>query len=194
MHRDLSRTYFCKIKELYDFASQQVVAGLFKSDIMDKLVELGVDRYLAFDVLEEMERRLSNMRKRVVALAISETEQREALRKEFRISGYAIVLYDDMVTLKKQLLEKVPDLVIADAFDFNLKGREVLNMLRSHIVGRQVPVFVLTEEEMGEEDFKKWERVWVFEKPCDVDGIARSANKFFLKKFLGEDGEEAASN
>ena len=69
--RDLSGSYFREIRELYEFAAEKVREGLFKSEIIERLIELGVDRMLAFDVLEEMQRCLSGLRQRRVILAFS---------------------------------------------------------------------------------------------------------------------------
>lgn len=185
--RDLSRTYFREVKELYDFVSEQITAGLFKSEILDRLIELGVDRFLAFDVLQEMERRLSTMRKRVVVFVGSETEERERVRKEFWISGYDVAIHDNLKTLERRLIEKVPDLIIVDALDYQLKGRDVLYFLRSHIIGRKIPVFVLSDPSMPEKDFQKWEGLQIFQRPYSADDMLEMARELFLKPFFGEE-------
>ncbi|HSV44010.1 MAG TPA: hypothetical protein VLJ10_05585, partial [Candidatus Bathyarchaeia archaeon] len=110
-----------EIQELYRFVAKQVTAGLFKSEILEKLIELGVERLLALDLLAEMERRLTNLRKRVILLAMSAGEAREAIRKEFWIFGYEVVLVDALPVLSGKLEARVPDLVIADAFDQGMK-------------------------------------------------------------------------
>lgn len=186
--RDLSRTYFREVKELYDFVAEQVKAGLFKSEIIDKLIELGVDRLLAFDVLDEMERRLRMMRKRMVLLVVSETPAHEDIRKEFWISGYKVTMWEDLVALDRRLVEEVPDLVVVDAFDSGVKGREVLDILRRHIVGKKIPVFVLSDPRLAQKDFARWKKVRVFQQPDAAQRMLDDARELFLKRF--DDGDD----
>lgn len=189
MSRDLSRTYFREIKEVYDFVVEQVNAGLFKSDIIDKLIELGVDRMLAFDVIDEMERSLSNLRKRRACMVMSSTSERESIRKEFWISGYDVQLWEDIDGFIASISEHVPDLVIVDALDVDVKGREALALLRQDIIGRKIPVFVLSGEGLMQKDFKQWKDITLFERPYIVDDLSASARKIFLNRFSGEDDD-----
>jgi response regulator RpfG family c-di-GMP phosphodiesterase len=174
-----------EIKRLYAFVAEQVTAGLFKSDILDILIEMGVARQTAFELLEEIERRMANLRKRKVLLVMSEGKARTDLLKEFSLSGYDVRIQEDLDVLREQLAVKVPDLIVTEAFDRILKARDVLRFLRSDIIGKNIPVFILSSGELKEDTFASWEGVRVFTAPCSADQAVKAARELFLKKFKG---------
>lgn len=175
-----------EIKRLYAFVAEQVTAGLFKSDILDILTEMGVARQTAFELLEEIERRMANLRKRKVLLVMSEDKARTDLLKEFSLSGYDARIQEDLDALREQLAVKVPDLIVTEAFDRVLKARDVLRFLRSDIIGKNIPVFILSSGEVKEDMFASWEGVRVFTAPCSADQAVKAARELFLKKFHGD--------
>jgi len=184
--RDLSGSYFREIRELYEFAAEKVREGLFKSEIIERLIELGVDRMLAFDVLEEMQRCLSGLRQRRVILAFSGSPFREHLFQELRFQGYQAVCEDDLARLEDGLVSAVPDLVIADACDREIKGRDVVRMLRAHIVGRRIPVFIKIGEGLCDTDFQQWEHLLCLDSRWTYADIALAARDVFLRKIMGD--------
>jgi len=188
--RDLSGSYFREIKELYEFAAEKIREGLFKSEIIERLTELGVDRRQAFDVLEEMQRRLSGLRMRRVILAVSSSPSREQFLKELRLNGYQVVAEEDLARLEAGLVGAVPDLVIADACDRDIKGRDVVRMLRSHIVGRRIPVVMKIGEGLNEADFLQWNDIRCMHPEWSPADIASAAREIFIRKIPGEADDE----
>ena len=95
------------IKELYQFISDQVIAGLFKNDIIDKVIELGYDRYTAADLVDEMEERMQRIQKKRILMIMPPTPRKD-LVWDFDDEGRPVEpLEENARTVAEKLAESI---------------------------------------------------------------------------------------
>ncbi|MFP4473320.1 MAG: hypothetical protein ACLFPX_05540 [Candidatus Omnitrophota bacterium] len=183
MIKDDRNKFRQEIRQLCDFVAEQVIAGLFKSDIIDKLIEMGISREQAADLLEEMECRLKNLRKRRVMILSCRAGDAESVQREFTLCGYTTRVVDIQDTLEQDIEEFVPDLIVL--IGEAPQALSCLQAVREDIIGRAVPVYVGLQRKHTAEVFQGWDHVRAFMPgyhPADLSGAAR---EMFLRKSSG---------
>ncbi len=174
------------INKLYAFVAEQVTAGLFKSDIIDKLLNLGVAPQTASDLLEEMERRLETLRKRTVLVLMSGRE-REAVLYEFFIAGYAAVGVDGWRDVVPIVERRVPDLIIVNWSSVEGGSLMAIERLRQDTIARHIPMFVLDDRCQGPV-VSSLESVHVFAQGTSPRRLVDEARGLFLRSLGGGAG------
>ena len=165
---------------LYDFVAQQVFAGLYKSDIIDKLIDLGVDRMTAADLVEEMERRMKNMLARVVLGLLPRDAWRQRLCKELKYLGFRPFLTEDEEEGLGKVRKLVPDLILLDSQALASDGLPFIKTLRRNPIGRKIPVFFLSDRRLQKDTFAAFKLVEFIDKPVAPADICARIKKVFL--------------
>ncbi len=157
---------------LHRFIAEWIQAGLFKNNIIDKLEDIGVDRALAADLVEEMERKLRwQSRKRKVLVVEDEPHNRMLLTEILRPAGYQIAEAADGQDALDHLREVDPDLVITDALMPRVKGHELIKALKDTVLWRDIPVIVISARGKMEEYFETLKVVRFLKKPYSADEL-----------------------
>ncbi|MFA5259948.1 MAG: response regulator [Candidatus Omnitrophota bacterium] len=180
-HLDKERDF----RRLYDFVAQQVLAGLYKSDIIDKLIELGVDRITAADLVGEMERRMKNMLARTVLCLLCPDAWRQRLCEELKYLGFQPFLTEDEDEGLVQVRKLVPNLILLDNRVLASDGLNFIKALRQTPIGRKIPVFLLSDRPLQKDTFLAFKFVEFIEKPVTPSDICSRIKRVFL--FPGED-------
>ncbi|HOY09975.1 MAG TPA: response regulator [Candidatus Omnitrophota bacterium] len=172
-------------RRLYDFVAQQVLAGLYKSDIIDKLIDLGVDRVTAADLVGEMERRMKNMMARTVLCLLRRDPWRQRLCEELRYLGFQPFITEDEEEAAVQVRKIVPNLIFLDNQVLASDGLNFIKALRQSPIGRKIPVFLLSDRPLQKDTFLAFKFVEFIEKPVSPSDICSRIKRLFL--FPGED-------
>jgi len=159
------------VKELYRFVEEQVLAGLFKTDIVDKLIELGVDKITAGELVDEMEERIRRRQKKTVLLIMPRGEQVDALMKRMKIAGLQPTPVETSEKILVLVEQTVPDLLLMAHQPPDIDGQVVLKQLRQHPMGRSLPVFVLGERNSMRDAFAAYRLVEFVDVPWEVDDL-----------------------
>jgi len=159
------------VKELYRFVEEQVLAGLFKTDIVDKLIELGVDKITAAELVDEMEERIKRRQKKTVLLVLPRDEQVTAFMKRMKIAGVQTTQVETGEKILAVVEQIVPDLVIVAHQPPVIDGKIVMKQLRQHPVGHSLPVFVLGERQRMRDAFAVYGLVEFVDIPWQVDDV-----------------------
>ncbi len=168
------------IIHLYDFVAQQVLAGLYKSDIIDKLVELGVDQVTASELVSEMERRMKNMLARVILCIMRKKGLGYQVCKEVKYLGFQPFLTQDEATGLNKVRQLVPDLIICDCHLLASHGWDFMKSLRASPIGRKIPVFIFSDRRLQKDSFASFKFVEFIEKPVQVQDICSRIKKIFV--------------
>lgn len=96
---------------------------------------------------------------------------RELLRDVLQRAGWTVDLADDGIAALSRIRRVIPDLIILDLMMPNLDGVEVLKLLRSTEVGRQIPVVVATGTRV--DDAVRDLASAVLVKPFDIQELLR---------------------
>ena len=169
-----------EVRRLYQFVAEQVMAGLYKADIIDKLIELGVDRFTADSLVEEMQERMRLLMDRRILLFLPRPVFRARLSKILKAAGYEVVScteLDQILTLVKGV---VPDLVIMEQHNEKGSALEALKLLRGHPIGRKVPVFVLTSRKNMQDAFLAFKLVGCLEGAMSAEAVTDQVKKILL--------------
>ena len=156
---------------LYKFVSEQIRAGLFKSNIVDKLLEMGVKKSTAVDLVEEMERKLRGVRKKRILIVEDEPHNRMLLLEILRAAGYKIYQAEDGKIGFDMLKEIDPDLVITDVLMPRMKGNELIKKTRRTILFRDLPFIVLTERGLMKDYFDSLSVDAFVDKPFSTNDL-----------------------
>ena len=167
------------IRRLYDFVARQVLAGLYKADIIDKLIELGVDKVTAAGLVEEIERRMQNMLARVVLCLLRRNAWRERLCKELKYLGFRPFLAEDEKEGLDKVRELVPALILLDNRVLSSDGLNFMKALRRSPIGRKIPVFFLSDRPLQKDTFAAFQFVEFIEKPVEPADIGTRIKKVF---------------
>lgn len=169
-----------EIQKLYDFVAEQVIAGLYKSDIIDKLIELGVARDLALELIDEMEQRLTRMRKKRILLVMGDLPEKISLVKELSIAGYKIAESLDEKEGFDKLEGFVPHLIIADNGPPQIDSYSFLKRLRKDPIGRKIPVFIFSERKAMKDSFVVLGLTEFIEKPFCLQEVVKQIKRIIV--------------
>ena len=101
---------------------------------------------------------------------------RELVREVLERAGWTVDVADDGIAALSRIRRVIPDLIILDLMMPNLDGVEVLKLLRSTEVGRQIPVVVATGSRVDDAVRELASAVLV--KPFDIQELLRVAGRF----------------
>ena len=87
-----------------------------------------------------------NYRASILAMD-SDADIRELLRLHLSAAGYEVRIAEDPVEASRQLLERAPDLLIADVSVPYMSGLEFVSALRADTTLPRFPVILLADEE-----------------------------------------------
>ncbi|MFA5087907.1 MAG: response regulator [Candidatus Omnitrophota bacterium] len=167
------------IKYLHEFVKKQISAGLYKSNILEKLVEMGVEQDEASRLLEEMERSLQVLRKKVILIVEDEKHTRMLLEEILRAWGYQAFSAADGEE-GFQAAEKVrPDLIITDVLMPRMQGNELIKKLRGTLWGYDIPIIVLTQRDLMKDYFDTLGVEGFIAKPFQTDDLLGRIKQVF---------------
>ena len=169
-----------ELEELYRFVAEWVIAGLFKSDIIDKLIEMGIAQYAAFELVNEMERRLQAMRRKTIFVVMTDAGEKELLKKQLTIAGYRLVVLNKGEDAMSRLVKYVPDLILTDAELPAMSGNDLIRKLRRNPIGRHLPIFVFGERPKARESFEAHGKVDFIKKPYKIDTVIKKVKRLLL--------------
>jgi len=170
------------IKELYQFIAEQVIAGLFKNDIIDKVIELGYDKYTAADLVDEMEERMQRIRKKDILIIMPPTKRRDRIRDAFTYAGFETQYIKDGQDFLKSIKRIVPDLVVMEHRPPHINAQELLALMRRNPIGRNIPVVVIASRRQMRDSFEAFGRVDFFLRSFDIDAMLQTIKKRFIIK------------
>ena len=174
-----------RIRELYAFVREQVLAGLFRSDIVEKLIEMGVDRVTGAELVGEMERKLRRIRKKRVLVVEDEQHTRQLVTEILRPAGYIVYGAVDGRRAWDIIREADPDVIVTDVLMPRVNGGELLDRLRASILWRDLPVIVLSQRTGMREYFLSRNVAAFLEKPLDAKQllaeVAQAAARMYAR-------------
>lgn len=160
------------LEYLHRFVAEQVRAGLYKSNIIEKLLEMGVGRELAGELVDDMERKLKGrMRRRRVLVVEDEPHTRMRLEEILRTNGFAVYQAEDGARALEMMREADPDLIITDVLMPRMTGSELIKKLRETVLWRDVPLIVLSERGPMKDYFDVLNVAEFIEKPFTADAL-----------------------
>jgi len=160
------------VEYLHQFIKEWIRAGLFKNNIIEKLEDLGVDRGLAIQLVDEMERKLHwQSRKRKILIVEDEPHSRMLLVEILKLAGYKIAQAADGQEALDQLRDVDPDLIITDALMPNVNGHELIRELKETVLWRDVPVIAISARGKMEDLFESLKVVKFLKKPYSTDDL-----------------------
>ncbi|HPB67900.1 MAG TPA: hypothetical protein PLT76_09945 [Candidatus Omnitrophota bacterium] len=168
------------LRRLYDFVARQVLAGLYKADIIDKLLELGVDRPTAADLVEDMERRMKKRLARTVLCLLRRDDWGERLCAELKYLGFRPFITEDEEEGLGLVRKLVPSLIFIDGPALSSEGLSFLEALRRSPIGRKIPVFFLSDRPLQKETFAAFHLVEFIAKPVAPSDIGSRVKRLFL--------------
>ncbi|RIB11029.1 histidine kinase-like ATPase [Gigaspora rosea] len=153
-------------RQLYlEESSQWIINN--KREVQNEIIDdqdMDIDKILADDVTSHD----STEKKYQILLVDDNNDMRDYLAdllKEFDVFR-ACDGQDAIRVLKK--LKKLPDLILSDVMMPNMNGYELLNLLRSNVKTRLIPIILLSAK--ANED-------------CKVEGLERGADDYLIKLF-----------
>lgn len=111
-----------------------------------------------------------NYRASIVAMD-SDVHVRELLRLHLSAAGYEVRLAEDPVEASRQILERAPDLLIADISVPYMSGLEFVGALRADSTLPKFPVILLADEEENPEHASQSSGCPMLTKPMVVDQL-----------------------
>ena len=169
------------IKHLHEFVKKQILAGLYKSNIIEQLEDLGVERLDAHELIERMEEHLRPKRKKKILVVEDEKHSRELLAEILKKHGYKVFPAEDGEE-GFSVYEKVkPDLVLTDVLMPKMKGHELIAKLRKTFWVYPIPFIVLTERGLMKEYFESLEVDAFIDKPFHTDDLLDKIKKALSK-------------
>ena len=160
------------VEYLHQFIKEWIQAGLFKNDIIEKLEDLGVDRGLAIELVDEMERKLHwQSRKKKILIVEDEPHSRMLLTEILKLAGYNIAQAADGQEALDCLRDADPDLIITDALMPNVNGHDLIRELKETVLWRDVPVIVLSARGKMADFFESLKVVKFLKKPYSTDDL-----------------------
>jgi CheY-like chemotaxis protein len=103
-----------------------------------------------------------------------DADLRELVREVLEDAGWTVDVADDGIAALGRIRHVIPDVIILDLMMPNLDGIEVLKLLRSTEVGRQIPVVVTTGARVDDAVRELASAVLV--KPVDIAEMMRVVN------------------
>lgn len=111
-----------------------------------------------------------NYRASILAMD-SDADVRELLRLHLSAAGYQVRLAEDAVDASRQVLDRAPDLLIADISVPYMSGLEFVTTLRADSTLPQFPVILLADEEENPEHASQSSGFPMLTKPMVVDQL-----------------------
>jgi len=82
--------------------------------------------------------------KKKILIVEDEPQQRDALKIKFEEGGYTVLLAENGKMGLQVALEQEPDIIVTDILMPVMDGIQMIEMIRSDVWGKTVPVIVLT--------------------------------------------------
>jgi len=180
MNEEQSRKKEKELRELYHFVAEQVRAGLFKSDIIERLIELGIDKLSAAELVDEMQRRLKNIRQRTILIVMAPSPELVAIEKELTLVGYQVISREDQNTAVQELRTSVPDLIMTATDVPGIESLDFIKEIRNHPIGRRIPVFILSDRKPMQSAFKPFHLVQFIDRKKGVDELVRQIKRILF--------------
>lgn len=100
-----------------------------------------------------------------------EEEVRALLASQLSKAGYEVLAAEDAVVAGKLVVEKMPDLIIADIRLPHMSGDEFVSALRADPAVRDIPVIFLSADERVDQHAKSLGAVAYFSKDVSAERL-----------------------